>query len=107
MGTMAARLEAARQRWNAGDLAGYLTLYDASIRLHGYAPEPFDKAAVVAFYETIWAALGAEGRAGPQLDFFETVEEGDRYACRFVMSGVHRGPFLGVAATGGPTRSAA
>jgi len=26
--------------------------------------------------------------------------EGDRYCCRFTMSGVHKGPFLGVPATG-------
>ena len=28
-------LGAAIAAWNAGDLAGYLALYDASIRLHG------------------------------------------------------------------------
>ena len=27
-------------RWNAGDLDGYLTLYDEGILLHGYSPEP-------------------------------------------------------------------
>jgi predicted ester cyclase len=99
---MAERVEAARACWNAGDLPGYLMLYDASIRLHGYGPEPFDKAAVVGFYEAIWAALAADGRPNPELEFFETVEEDDRYACRFVMRGVHCGPFLGVAATGRP-----
>ena len=51
MRTMADRVEEARRSWNAGDLAGYLSLYDPSIRLHGYGPAPFDKAAVTEFYE--------------------------------------------------------
>ena len=32
-------------RWNAGDLDGYLSLYDEGIRLHGYSPEPIVHAA--------------------------------------------------------------
>ena len=39
-------LSAARDRWNAGDLEGYLRLYDEEIRLHGYSPEPMSKAQV-------------------------------------------------------------
>ena len=49
MRELASRVEQARQSWNAGDLPGYLSLYDDSIRLHGYAPEPFDKQAVTQF----------------------------------------------------------
>ena len=100
MQTLTHRVEEARRSWNAGDLAGYLSLYDRAIRIHGFAPDPFDKAAVTSFYETIWASLGDEGRPNPQLDFFETLENGDLYSCRFMMSGIHRGPFLGVPATG-------
>ena len=33
-------LSAALNRWNAGDLDGYLSWYDEGIRLHGYSPEP-------------------------------------------------------------------
>ena len=102
MRTMADRVEEARRSWNAGDLAGYLSLYDPSIRLHGYGPAPFDKAAVTEFYEFVWAAFGSEGRTSPQLEFFETLEDGDLYSCRFVMTGIHNGPFLGVPATGKP-----
>lgn len=97
---MADRVEAARRHWNAGDLEAYLTLYDPAIRLHGLAPHPLDWVAVGDFYRTIWQSLGAEGRDGPDLTFFECLEDGDLYACRFRMSGVHRGPFLGVPATG-------
>jgi hypothetical protein len=31
--------------WNAGDLDGYLELYDDRIRLHGYSAEPMNKRA--------------------------------------------------------------
>ena len=33
-------LSIALRCWNAGDLDGYLRLYDGGIRLHGYFPEP-------------------------------------------------------------------
>lgn len=33
-------LAAAHASWNAGDLEGYLALYDDAIRLHGYSPHP-------------------------------------------------------------------
>ncbi len=35
-------LPAAYDSWNAGDLDGYLRLYDEGIRLHGYSPGPMD-----------------------------------------------------------------
>lgn len=41
-------LSAALACWNAGDLDGYLSLYDEGIRLHGYSPEPMDKVQVRA-----------------------------------------------------------
>ena len=43
-----ANLQRAFDAWNARDLDGYLALYDDSIRLHGYSPEPMDKASVAA-----------------------------------------------------------
>ena len=51
MATPQEALSVAIERWNAGDLDGYLALYDESIRLHGYSPEPMSKAEVRAFYE--------------------------------------------------------
>ena len=92
-------VEQARARWNAGDLPGYLDLYDDEIRLHGIAPEPLDKQAVTGFYDVLWTSLAASGRAGPQLDFHEVLVDGDLYCCRFTMSGTHRGDFMGVPAT--------
>ena len=50
-------LSAALVSWNAGDLDGYLHLYDEGIRLHGYSPEPMGKAQVRGFYEEIFSAF--------------------------------------------------
>ena len=48
----------------------------------------------------VFASLREEGRPAPDLAFHDALSDGDRYCCRFTMSGVHRGPFLGVPATG-------
>lgn len=102
MTSLAERVEQARIRWNAGDLPGYLSLYDDSIRLHGYTPEAMNKAVVSGFYQMIWATMSAPGKPNPTLEFDDVLSEGNRYCCRFTMAGVHGGPFLGVPATGKP-----
>jgi len=90
-------LQAALERWNAGDLAGYLKLYDERIRLYGYSPAPLDKEEVRAFYQAIFDAFD-----GPQLEFHETLWEGERCSVRFTMTGTHVAAFMGVPATGLP-----
>lgn len=102
MRDLAERVEAARTCWNHGDLDGYLDLYNGAIRLHGYSPEPMGKSEAVAFYRMIWATLAAPGKPNPDLDFHETMVDGNLYCCRFTMSGVHGGDFMGIPATGNP-----
>ena len=96
------RVEQARQRWDAGDLPGYLQLYAEDLRFHGLQPDPMDKPSVTGFYRQFWSAMGAPGRPNPQLDFHERLVDGDWYSCRFTVAGEHRGDFMGVAATGRP-----
>jgi predicted ester cyclase len=88
--------------WNAGDLPGYLNMYDERIALHGYAPEPMDKAGVSGFYAMIWDSLAVAGKPNPRLDIQEVITQGSVLACRFVMSGHHIGTFMGAPATGRP-----
>lgn len=88
-------LLAAVDRWNSGDLDGYLDFYDEEVLLHGYSPEPMDKPAVRAFYEGIFAAF-----PGAQLTVHETIIDGERLSGRFTLTGRHDGVFLGVPATG-------
>jgi predicted ester cyclase len=87
-------LSAALGSWNAGDLDGYLTLYDDRIRLHGYSPELMDKVAVRAFYEGIFSAF-----AQPTLEFHEVLWDGDVCTIRFTMTGRHEGELMGVPPT--------
>jgi predicted ester cyclase len=98
MNAMAARVEAARQSWNSGDLESYLTLYDDAIKLHGYAPEPMGKVQVNGFYRQIWSSFGTP----PPLEFQEVMNDGALYCCRFTITGKHVGAFMGVPATGRP-----
>lgn len=83
--------------WNAGDLPGYLELYDEGIRLHGYAPQPMAKAEVAGMYGGLHEAI-----EGIHLDVDDVVEDGDRLCARARMSGVHRGELFGVPGTGRP-----
>jgi hypothetical protein len=100
MSDFRARYEQARQSWNNGDLAGYLSIYDEGVRLYGYTPEPMTKPAATMFYQQIWASLHDKGRPNPSLVFHEVMVDGNLYSCRFTMSGVHTGIFMGVPPTG-------
>jgi predicted ester cyclase len=90
-----ANLHRAIDAWNAGDLDGYLDVYDDGVRLHGYAPEPMDKTGVRDFYSMILRAF-----PGSQLTLDEELVDGERVALRFTQRGVHEGEFMGLAATG-------
>ena len=90
-----AALNAAIERWNAGDLDGYLGLYDDGVLLHGYTPEPMTKPAVREFYTGVMAAF-----PGCRIGVHESFSDGDRLVCRFTLTGRHEGTFLGVPATG-------
>ena len=101
--------------WNNGDLEGYLRLYDEQIKLHISIPAKdgghgsgavLDKAGVRAYYEATWAAMPADGSPGPRLDIIEVVVSRERLAHRFVMSGVHKGLYMEIAATGKSYRTA-
>jgi predicted ester cyclase len=88
-------LDRAVERWNAGDLAGYLGLYADGAVVHGYAAEPLGRDDLVIHYGGVFAAFG---------DLRTTVEDvvdgGDKLAVRYTLSGTHTGDFLGLAATG-------
>jgi predicted ester cyclase len=92
-----AAFDRAIERWNAGDLDGYLELYDDGILLHGYSPQPMTKPEVAAMYRGMHQAL-----EGIRIDVDDVVESGDRLCARARMSGVHRGELFGVPGTGTP-----
>src|SRR5262249_52792891 len=90
-----AALARAQQRWNAGDLEGYLQIYAADVVLHGYIGVEPGLASVRQFYNGFWAAF-----PGAQLVFEDVFATADRVACRFVVQATHRGPFQGIPSTG-------
>jgi predicted ester cyclase len=86
----------AMARYSVGDLDGYLELYDDSIVLHGYGPEPFvGKEQVREFYAGIMAAF-----SDPELVGDEVFAVGDRGVIRFTLTMTHTGEFWGAPASG-------
>jgi predicted ester cyclase len=88
-------LHRAIEAWNRGLLDDYLALYDDSVRLYGYSPEPMDKAAVRDFYAMMFSAF-----PGSRWTVLEEVIDGDRATVRFVLTGAHKGNFMGIPPTG-------
>ena len=97
MGSNRAAFDRAIAAWNAGNLDGYLELYDPSVALHGYAEQPMHLDEVRGFYQGVWAAI-----ASPKIDVHQVAETDDWLWCRATMSGTHAGEFFGVPATGRP-----
>lgn len=80
--------------WNAGDLTRYAELYDSSAVIH--------ELAVTARQGTGDSDLRrhAPGLPGVQLEALALIAEGEQLAIHFRMSGVQRGDFAGMPATG-------
>jgi predicted ester cyclase len=82
-------------RWNAGELEGYLQLYDPGIVMHGLMGVEPGLDSARQFYQGIWA-----GVPGGRLIFDDVFAEGDKVVIRFRLEGTHRGILMGVPATG-------
>jgi steroid delta-isomerase-like uncharacterized protein len=99
MNTHANRSALARaiECWNAGRLDDYLAIYDPAIVLHGYPGVDHGLDSVRRFYVGF---LGAFPDA--RLLLHDVLAVDDKVVCRFQCIGTHRGPFMGVPATGKP-----
>lgn len=84
------RYRAAIDRFNAGDLDGYLDLYSENVAFGDISPEPMDKDAVRAFHEQFVSAF-----PGAQVSVADPVESGDKLAARPVFALRHEGEFMG------------
>src|SRR5262245_2466686 len=90
-----AALQAAVAQWNAGDLEGYLALYDPEAVLQGYAGVGPGLPGIRQFYQAFWAAF-----PGSRLVLEDVFASGEKVACRVRLQGKHGGAFQGIAATG-------
>jgi steroid delta-isomerase-like uncharacterized protein len=89
-------LRRAAQEFNkTADRSGWFDIHADSVRAHGLAPAPLDKAGLKGFYAALWT-----GFPDLTLHIEELVAEGDRVVWRIKAAGTHNGPFLGVPATG-------
>lgn len=79
----------------------YFDLYSPDVVLHGYDGVEPGMESVKAFYAGIWAAF-----PDAQVLVEDTIEADDKCVLRFTMTGTHRGPFMGLPATGKPFRMA-
>jgi len=81
-------------RWNEGDIAGYLELYDADVVAHGLPGVEPGLESVRGYYEALWAAF-----PGARLTLDDVISEGDEVACRFTLRVTHEGEFNGIPPT--------
>ena len=91
-----ARYLAALDRFNAGDLDGYVDFYADDVVFGGVTPEPMDKAGVRAFHEDFLRAFEC------QTEVVDMIEVGDRIAARLHLHLVQRDTFMGVPSSGAP-----
>lgn len=95
MGDQLDVLDRALSAWNRHDLDTYLQLYSAEATVTGYTPEPVGVDGLRQVYETFFAAF-----PDVTLERVDALEDGEKVAVQFRMSGTHQGDFQGVPATG-------
>ena len=77
----------------------YFDLYSEDVVLHGYGGVEPGLDGVKRYYAGIWAAF-PDARVHAE----EMIEVNDRVVLRFIMTGTHCAPFLGLNATGRSVR---
>lgn len=87
-------LNEAKDRWNAGDLPGYLRLYHDEVVAYSVPGVEPGIASLTQFYEAFFAAF-----PDSTLTFEDIFSLEDKVVCRFLVRGTHAGPFQGMPPT--------
>lgn len=88
------RLRSWLQAYNDRDLKTYLGYYHDDVMLHGYGPEPFDKANVRGYYETMFDHFDMDSVVE------DVIWEGNRTAFRWRMKAHQRKTFMDIEPSG-------
>ena len=88
-------LQNAIDKWNQGDLDGYLQLYHPDIQLYGYQGVEPGISGVQHFYRSFWSAF-PDSQIIPE----DTIAVDDKVVCRFTVRATHGGTFMEIQATG-------
>lgn len=94
LGTLTDRMTAAVQRFNAGDLDGYMSAYAPTVVTHGYPEDVTDFDSLRAFYRHLLDAFD-----DLRVEVLRTVENSNILAAQFVLRGRHTGDLFGAPAT--------
>lgn len=81
-------------RFNAGDIDGYLEMYDRSVIFHGYGRQRPGVAGLKDYYVALRQAF-----PDMRIQHEELLAEEDKIARRFIFYGTHKGEYWGVAPT--------
>jgi predicted ester cyclase len=95
LGTLTDRMTAAVQRFNAGDLDGYTSVYAPTVVPHGYPEDVTDLDSLRAFYRHLLDAFD-----GLRVEVLRTLEHSNVLAAQFVLRGRHTGDLFSAPATG-------
>lgn len=95
VGTLTDRMTAAVQRFNEGDLDGYMSAYAPTVLTHGYPEGVTDFDSLRAFYRQLLDACD-----GLRVEVLRIVEQSDILAAQFVLRGRHTGDLFGAPGTG-------
>lgn len=88
-------LKSCLDKFNAGDIEGYLELYDRSVIFHGFGRNLRPGIAGLREYYTRLR----EGFPDMRIQQEDMIAEDEKLARRFIFYGTHKGEYWGVAAT--------
>ena len=91
------RYRAAIERFDAGDLDGYVDFYADDVVFGGLTPKPLGKAGVRSFHAHFMASF-----AGARVEVDDLFGAANRLGGRLLLTGTHVGAFLHVEPTGIP-----
>jgi predicted ester cyclase len=75
--------------------SSYFDFYDDTLTIHGFPPNlPVNKKGFVEFIRLLWKAF-----PDIRIKFDDIIIEGNKVVCRYILTGTHKGEFIGLRPT--------